>query len=123
MSQVILNLLTNAIEAIENNGQITLTTQNLMVDAALIHQPSELKPGPYICLAMQDTGGGMDAETLTRIFEPFYTTKFQGRGLGLAAAYGIVNNHGGHITVTSQVGQGATFTVCLPAISAERPQL
>jgi hypothetical protein len=119
MNQIILNLLTNAVEAIENDGRITITTENIMVDKSLASQYPDLKPGSHICLLVQDTGYGIESETLTRVFEPFFTTKFQGRGMGLAAVYGIVDNHGGCITVTSQPKQGTLFKVCLPATQIE----
>jgi PAS domain S-box-containing protein len=123
LSQVILNLLTNAVEAIEGQGKITITTQNITVDNGPESATTALEPGLYVEIIMQDTGCGMEPDTLARIFEPFFTTKFQGRGMGLAAVYGIVNNHGGKITVTSQVNQGTTFQVYLPAISTQAPQL
>ncbi|MFC1975361.1 PAS domain S-box protein [Chloroflexota bacterium] len=119
ISQIVLNLLTNAVEAIENDGHITIITENIMVDKSQPSQHPDLKPGPYICLSVQDTGYGMETEILTRVFEPFFTTKFQGRGMGLAAVYGIVNNHGGIITATSQPKQGTLFKVYLPAIQEE----
>ncbi|MBN1580307.1 MAG: PAS domain-containing protein [Anaerolineae bacterium] len=131
MGQVILNLLTNAVEAIEGDdtrlsctgerrsGQITIGTSNRALSQADIARERlacfDLKPGDYVCLSVQDTGCGMDEEVQARIFEPFFTTKFQGRGMGLAAAYGIVDHHGGCIAVYSQEGQGATFQVWLPA--------
>jgi signal transduction histidine kinase len=112
MSEVVLNLLTNAVEAISGSGEITIHTEN-----RILTQDNEqgLKSGAYVCLQVRDTGCGMSEETQKRIYEPFFTTKFQGRGMGLAAVYGIVENHGGHIAVQSQVGKGSTFEVCLPA--------
>jgi len=122
MSQVILNLLTNAVEAVEDKGRITITTENLTVDNTTPNQ-SDLEPGPYICCTVQDTGCGMDADILARVFEPFFTTKFQGRGMGLAAVFGIVKNHGGQITVTSQPGLGSIFKIYLPATKTETETL
>ena len=116
MSEVVLNLLTNAVEAVENGGSITVTTRNIDVGAVAI---ADLDPGPYVCLSVRDTGRGMSARVRDRAFEPFFTTKFQGRGMGLAAAYGIVRNHGGQILVRSEEGQGATFEVYLPALRAD----
>jgi signal transduction histidine kinase len=113
MGEVVLNLFTNAVEAIEGSGRITITTSNHVLDEGDL---ADLGPGRYVCLAVRDTGHGMSQEVQARIFEPFYTTKFQGRGMGLAAVYGIVENHGGHISVQSEEGQGATFEVYLPAI-------
>jgi two-component system cell cycle sensor histidine kinase/response regulator CckA len=122
ISQVILNLLTNAREAIENNGRIIITTENIRVDETSKQQYPDLKRGSYVCLSVQDNGEGMSAETLAKVFEPFFTTKFQGRGMGLAAVYGIVHSHGGHITATSQPEAGTTFKVYLPAIQPELTQ-
>ena len=113
MSEVVLTLLTNAVEAIKGSGRIAITTGNRVVGEGQI---ADLRPGPYVCLSVQDTGHGMSQEVQARIFEPFFTTKFQGRGMGLAAVYGIVENHGGHIAVQSKEGHGATFEVYLPAI-------
>ena len=112
MSEVVLNLFANAVEAIDESGEVTVRTENRMLDK---DNDRGLEPGAYVCLRVQDTGCGMSEETLSRIFEPFFTTKFQGRGMGLAAVYGIVENHGGHIAVRSQMGEGSTFEVCLPA--------
>jgi two-component system cell cycle sensor histidine kinase/response regulator CckA len=113
VSQVLLNVLTNAVEAIEGSGRITIATRNFRLDDTPVE---DLEAGPYVCLSVQDTGHGMSAEVQARIFEPFFTTKFQGRGLGLAAVYGIVRNHGGHIVVDSKEGHGTTIEIHLPAI-------
>jgi CheY-like chemotaxis protein len=125
MSQVMLNLLTNALEAIEDKGSITITTKNLIVDNTYTTHPeqSELAAGPYICCTVQDTGCGMDTETLARVFEPFFTTKFQGRGMGLAAVFGIVKNHGGQIIADSQPDRGSTFKLFLPVTKIEPKEL
>ncbi|MFC1975362.1 PAS domain S-box protein [Chloroflexota bacterium] len=116
MSHVVLNLFTNAIEAIEGEGHINITTKNIVIDEPQTTLYPDFEPGLYVCLSVQDTGYGMDTETLARIFEPFFTTKFQGRGMGLAAVYGIVDNHDGHITAASHPDEGTTIKVCLPAI-------
>jgi signal transduction histidine kinase len=112
INQVFLNLFENAVEAIETRGRITITTRNVMLHAEQVG----FGAGAYVRLSLQDTGCGMDQETQAKIFEPFFTTKFEGRGLGLAAVHGIIKNHGGHITVESQSGQGSTFDVYLPAL-------
>jgi signal transduction histidine kinase len=75
----------------------------------------KLKSGSYACVSITDNGKGMDEETWKRIFEPFYTTKFQGRGLGMAAAYGIIKNHNGAIAVDSELGKGTEVRIYLPA--------
>lgn len=111
VSQVFFNLLTNAVEAIEAEGCVNVSTSNVMVD----ERQTELLPGPHVCLSVQDTGVGMSSEAQARVFEPFFTTKVEGRGLGLAAAYGIIKRHGGDITLQSEEGQGSHFTVYLPA--------
>jgi PAS domain S-box-containing protein len=115
IGQVVMNLSINAVEAIPETGRISITTRNVAVGEAASAHPGMI-PGPYVCLAVEDTGHGMGPETVAHVFEPFFTTKFQGRGLGLAAAYGIVKNHGGHILVHSEQGHGARFEVFLPAV-------
>jgi signal transduction histidine kinase len=116
MSQVVLNLLANAIEAIGDRGAVVVRAENVTVDQPLAEQHSELHTGPYVCLTVEDSGCGMSAETVARAFEPFFTTKFQGRGMGLAAVHGIVHNHGGAIIVASELGKSSTFSVYLPAV-------
>ena len=124
IGQVLLNLLLNAVEAMEDRGgTIAIRTENIEVDQGRPDRFPDLKPGSHVSMSVKDTGCGMSAEVLARAFEPFFTTKFQGRGLGLAAAYGIVKNHGGNISVQSAVGAGSTFTVCLPAKEAQEEPL
>jgi len=115
MSQVLTNLCLNAVEAIDGNGYIRVTTRNVTQDTLLTLLAGHLAPGRYVCLAVEDSGCGMTPEIMAHIFEPFFSTKFVGRGLGLPAAYGILQNHNGHITARSQPGQGSTFSVYLPA--------
>jgi signal transduction histidine kinase/CheY-like chemotaxis protein len=102
-------------------GTIRVTTGMLVADRALLataHLAPDLDPGRYVSLTIADTGHGMSADTLSRIFDPFYTTKFTGRGLGLAAVLGIVRSHHGALWVTSEPGVGATFRLLLPATNA-----
>jgi signal transduction histidine kinase/CheY-like chemotaxis protein len=115
--QAVLNLATNAVHAMgQTGGQIRVTLQGFEVlpDFAVMHPP--LRPGAHACLAVTDTGHGMDAATLKRIFEPFFTTKApgEGTGLGLAVVHAIIQNHDGVLTVESEVNLGSSFRVYLP---------
>ncbi len=118
MQMVLSAILANSNEAIEDEGLIRITAENKDLDEDFAKQHPGLKPGPYVCLTIEDDGKGMDEETKTGIFEPFFTTKFQGRGMGMAAVYGIVKNHDGWISVDSELGKGTTVRIYLPAISA-----
>jgi two-component system, cell cycle sensor histidine kinase and response regulator CckA len=121
MNQIVMNLCINAVEAIEKNGRVLLTTRNIQVDVDFAEMHPGLKKGRYIYFSIEDTGCGMSDKVLARIFEPFYSTKFQGRGLGLAAVYGIIKNHSGHISAYSEEGKGTAFKIYLPAVVAEIP--
>ncbi|HEX5690097.1 MAG TPA: ATP-binding protein, partial [Roseiflexaceae bacterium] len=126
LRQLIVNLVTNAAEAIgDAPGQITITTGAQSLSSAYLAttylQPS-LPSGEYVFLSVADTGPGIDPAVQAHIFEPFYTTKFPGRGLGLAAAVGVVRGQGGALTVHSEPGRGCTFTVYFPASAAASPQ-
>ncbi len=116
MEQVFMNLFINAWHSMPHGGQLSLKTENVTLDEANSAHLS-LSPGEYVKISVSDTGTGMDTETMKRIFEPFFTTKQMGRGsgLGLASVYGIVRNHGGYITVTSEVGVGSQFDIYIPA--------
>jgi len=112
MRQVIVNLLTNAIDAIgESPGRIVVRTG--MAEPAETSEAGRY--GGHVYFEVEDNGRGMDAATRARIFDPFFSTKFEGRGLGLAASLGIVRSHGGEITLTSAGRAGSTFRVVLPA--------
>lgn len=112
INQLVMNLIINAAEAIGNVGTVVMTTRIEEVGGGAAHR---LAPGIYASLRVSDTGCGMEEGTLRRIFEPFFSTKFSGRGLGLAAALGIVRSHDGSIDVESALGKGTTFKVWLPA--------
>ncbi|MEJ2223930.1 MAG: PAS domain S-box protein [Syntrophobacterales bacterium] len=119
IQQVLMNLLINAWQAMPGGGEITLQTR--AVHLTDWHDDTwDLKPGPYVCLSVTDTGVGMDEETVGQLFKPFFTTKDpgQGSGLGLASAYRIMKNHQGAIQVKSKPGEGSTFTLFFPASSA-----
>ena len=123
LRQVVMNLITNASEAIgDREGAIALRTGAIMCDSDYfsdaIGDLEQHAPGRYVFLEVADTGVGMEAETLVRIFDPFFSTKFAGRGLGLAAVLGIVRGHKGALKVSSQPGQGTTFRILLPAENA-----
>jgi signal transduction histidine kinase len=117
IQQLLVNLLLNARQAMPSGGNITLGTDNVYFSDADVAVHG-VAPGRYIKLSVSDTGIGMSESTQERIFEPFFTTRQfgQGAGLGLASVFGIVKNHGGFITVQSELGRGSTFTICLPAM-------
>jgi len=116
MQMVLAAIMTNASEAIDGNGNIRISTQNVCIDDATTQNYPELSSGRYISLEIEDNGRGMDETTLQRLFEPFYTTKLQGRGLGMAAVYGIIKNHRGWIKVDSELDRGTLVTIYLPAV-------
>lgn len=111
ISQVVNNLLINADQAMPRGGTITLRLRNLRVRHAEV--PS-LDSGEYVCIEVRDEGTGISPENLKRIFDPYFTTKDSGNGLGLASSYAIINSHKGTITVDSSVGHGSIFRVYLP---------
>ncbi len=125
IQQVVMNLITNASDALgDRPGTITLRsgTVEYTEEALRAYAPHEPPhPGLFVFLEVSDTGCGMDAATLDRIFDPFFSTKFTGRGLGLAAALGIIRGHHGGLRVTSSVGRGTTFRVIFPAATGQEP--
>ncbi|MDG2411966.1 MAG: response regulator [Halioglobus sp.] len=124
--QVILNLITNAAEAIgDDEGVIDIATIGAHYDRAtlqLLAPDMSLPSGEYIRIKISDTGCGMSKETKSKVFDPFFSTKFTGRGLGLASVTGIIRKHKGIISVSSTLGVGTTFTILLPTVAAPPAQ-
>jgi PAS domain S-box-containing protein len=123
LEEALMNLMVNAVEALtEAGGTIRAGTGRTHCDRKSLDQAlsmDDIEPGPYVYTAIADNGPGMDREKLEKIFDPFYTTKFMGRGLGLSAALGIIKAHGGAITVDSTPGKGTEFRILLPASETE----
>ncbi|MFK5953125.1 MAG: ATP-binding protein [Desulfobacterium sp.] len=119
IQMVLSAVVTNACEAMDGNGEIYIKCQKIIAKKENPATPPELSPGAYVCMTITDNGKGMDEETQERIFEPFFSTRFEGRGLGMAAAFGIIDNHKGSIKVTSQKDKGSTISIFIPLVIPE----
>ena len=117
LNQVILNLVVNARDAMPDGGVLTISADNITIDAQYAATSRDAKPGVYLCVSIADTGCGIPADEIDRIFEPFFTTKEVGKGtgLGLSTAHAIIESHRGFINVYSEAGKGTTFKVYIPA--------
>lgn len=118
VSQVVMNLVVNAIEAVSGTGVISVQTRAVWLDADMLKEfqhSNTAQPGHFVILQVRDSGPGISGATLARIFDPFFSTKFAGRGLGLASVLGIVQSHHGALSVNSVVGVGSSFEIAFPA--------
>ncbi len=116
IGQAFNNILINALQAMPNGGKISITAQNCVIGT---ETSLPLSPGNYVTFCFTDYGSGIPEEDQMRIFDPYFTTKEEGNGLGLASAYSIISKHGGHVGVRSLIGVGSTFEVILPASSEQ----
>jgi two-component system, cell cycle sensor histidine kinase and response regulator CckA len=121
IEQVLVNLSINAQDAMPEGGTLMIEAMDVDLDESYTSKNPEIVPGPYVMLAVSDTGTGMDEQTMQHVFEPFFTTKESGKGtgLGLSTVYGIVSQHGGSITVYSEKNRGSTFKVFLSRVTEE----
>lgn len=119
IGQVVQNLVINAVQAMPQGGLMHISIRNQRLGAASVAQLAE---GDYLCITISDTGEGIRPEYLARIFDPYFTTKKSGSGLGLATVYSIIRKHNGHIEVESEIGRGTRFRFWLPAAPEARPE-
>ncbi len=128
VEQILMNLCVNARDAMPNGGRLTIETRNVLFDERVLHPEAAIKAGNYVMLAVEDTGKGIAEKDLPHIFEPFFTTKgpTKGTGLGLSTVYGIVQQNGGYISVSSEPDVGTTFRIYFPLVdeaeSVQRPE-
>jgi PAS domain S-box-containing protein len=117
LHQMLISLCANARDAMPAGGELTLAAQNLWLDEEFVRQTPSIKAGPHVCVVVADTGSGISAEVVEKIFDPYFTTKAsdQGGGLGLSAVLGIVKSHQGYVQVVNKPGRGAEFRIYLPA--------
>ena len=125
IEQILINLSVNAQDAMPEGGMLNIEVGSVHLDEEDTRRYPEAKPGQYATLTVRDTGHGMDEETQNRAFEPFFTTKEtgQGTGLGLSTIWGIVRQHGGHVRLQSDVGEGTTFALYFPQLGAPPPMV
>jgi signal transduction histidine kinase len=116
MQQAFVKVIENAVQAVKENGTINIKTRNIELSAPTQDRTAHLLAGTYVCIELADNGCGIEPAAVPRVFEPFFTTKYGHRGLGLAWVYGIVTNHGGGVAISSQLGQGTSVRVYLPAV-------
>jgi len=123
ITQMVMNLAVNANEAMPQGGRLSIQTENILLDNDYCRVHVGVKPGPHVMLTVSDTGRGIDKGLMERIFDPFYSSKARdyrkGTGLGLSVVQGIVQQHGGHITVESEISQGTFFRMYFPALEHE----
>jgi signal transduction histidine kinase len=117
LEQVLMNLSLNARDAMPNGGELRFELSRTDFEPGDEPPVAKMSPGGWVCLVVSDTGTGMTPDVVSHVFEPFFTTKEVGKGtgMGLAQVYGIVRQHGGHVALESEVGEGSTFRVYLPA--------
>jgi len=125
LHQLLMNLFTNAVHAMDEKGEVTVSLQGVNLKAETLSHKPELSPGTYVCLSVSDTGAGIDQKARNHIFDPFYTTKEVGKGtgMGLSVVHGVVESHGVFITVESELGQGSTFHVFFPVTEEKEEEI